>query len=428
MRRLKVVTLVSVAAALSLTMSACSSSKGSTTTSTSSAATTASSAAASTSSSSSSSTTDTGKTIKLGVITDSTGVAASGYTTTETGIKAYVNYINDNGGINGSKVSYVMGDSTSTPAGALSAAQKLVQTNKVFAILSVTSDLFGAEPYLLKAGIPVIGTGFDGPEWEVQSNTNMFDAEGPSDPATVYTTNAMVMKSLGATTCGAVGYVESPSSAKSATASIKSCTSQGLKGADANDVSFGSTDMAPVALSMKAKGVDGIFMGVVPNTGFALAAALRQANVTPKAFLLATGYGGDLLSSAAAVTAAQGFQFSSTGQPVESNTPATQLEVKNLAAVGESRTPTFAEQTSYIIMSAVAAGLKAAGTNPTQASFMTAMRGVKGFNADGLLSPESLDFSSYTPAMSCEWVVTLTGKKFVPLPQSPFCGHKVASS
>ena len=51
--------------------------------------------------------------------------------------------------------------------------------------------------------------------------------------------------------------------------------------------------MAPVALSMKSKGVDGIFMGTVPNTGFALAAALRLAGVKPKVFLLAdAGYPG----------------------------------------------------------------------------------------------------------------------------------------
>jgi branched-chain amino acid transport system substrate-binding protein len=96
--------------------------------------------------------------------------------------------------------------------------------------------------------------------------------------------------------------------------------------------------MSPVALKMKSAGADGIYLGVVPNTGFALAAALRQIGVAPKAFVLATGYGGDLLSSSAAVTAAQGFEFASVGQPVEMNTPATQIFAKNLAAVGETRT------------------------------------------------------------------------------------------
>src|ERR1700712_5459606 len=52
-----------------------------------------------------------GGTVKIGVLTDSTGVAASGFQTTEIGIKAYVNSINAAGGINGQKLSYVMADS-----------------------------------------------------------------------------------------------------------------------------------------------------------------------------------------------------------------------------------------------------------------------------------------------------------------------------
>jgi hypothetical protein len=78
-------------------------------------------------------------------------------------------------------------------------------------------------------------------------------------------------------------------------------------------------------------------------------------------------------------------------------------------------------------MSAFVAGLKAAGSDPTSSSIMTAMRGVKGFSADGLLSPEAVDFDSYALTTLCEWIVKLEGEKFVPLPQSPFCGTKVAS-
>jgi branched-chain amino acid transport system substrate-binding protein len=369
-----------------------------------------------------------GSVIKLGVINDSTGVAASGYQTTEKGIKAYVEYINGQGGVNGHKLSYVMADSTTTPAGALTAAQKLVQTDKVFAIVSMTSSFFGAEPYLLKAGVPVLGTGFDGPEWTVKSNTNLFTSLGVSDPATVYATTGNYMKAKGVTMCATVGYIESPSSSKSAAASAKSCLNAGLKSSGAQLVSFGSTDMAPVALKMKTAGVDGIWMGTVPNTGFSLAAALRQVGVTPKVFLMATGYGGDLLASSAAITAAQGFQFSSTGQAKEMNTAATQAFAKNLAAVGETRTPTWAEQNSYIATAAFVTGLKAAGTNPTRDSFMTAMRSVKGFDADGLLTPEKIDFSSYSLTQSCMWVVTLQAQKFASDAQNPYCGAKISSS
>jgi branched-chain amino acid transport system substrate-binding protein len=417
--RHQVLGLIAGLAAITVTVTACSSSSKSTTSS--------APAGGGSSGSSSSSASTGGGTIKLGVITDSTGAAASGFQTTESGIKAYVDYINGQGGVNGQKLSYVMADSTSTPAGALIAAQKLVQTDKVFAVISVSSDFYGAEAYLLKAGVPVIGQGFDGTEWTEKSNTNLFATQGVIDYDKVYTADGNMMKSLGVTSCGAVGYSSSPSAQKSATEVVKSCEAAGLKNGYENQVAFGSTDMAPVALAMKNAGIDGVYLPVVPNTGFALAAALRQQGVKPKAFVLATGYGGDLLRSSAAVEAAQGFQFSSNGEPVEMNTPATQKLAKNLAAVGVTGTPTFAEQTAYIAMAGFVSGLQAAGANPTRDKYMTALRGISSFDADGLLAPLKVSFSDYSPDQICRWIVTLTGKTFVPVKGQPFCGGPVSS-
>ncbi|MGX7680878.1 ABC transporter substrate-binding protein [Jatrophihabitans sp. DSM 45814] len=366
-----------------------------------------------------------GGTIKIGVITDSTGVAASGFQTTETGIKAYVNSVNAAGGVNGQKLEYVMADSTSTPSGALTAAQKLVQTDKVFAVISVSSDFYGAEPYLLKQGVPVVGGGFDGPEWTDQKNTNLFASEGVNDFNSVYATQGEYFKARGVTSCGSMGYSSSPSAQKSATAAQKSCVAAGLKDGYVTQVAFGSTDMGAIALAMKSAGVDGVYLPVVPNTGFALAASLRQDGVALKSLVLATGYGSDLLASSAAVTAAQGFEFSSDGEPVEMNTPATQKMAKNLAAVGFNETPTYAIQSAYLAMSAFVRGLQEAGANPTRESYMTALRGVKDFDADGLKAPLKIDFSNYSPDQTCSWVVKLEGKKFIPIPNIPYCGKKL---
>jgi branched-chain amino acid transport system substrate-binding protein len=367
-----------------------------------------------------------GGTVKIGVLTDSTGVAASGFQTTEIGIKAYVNSINAAGGINGQKLSYVMADSQSTPAGALTAVQKLVQTDKVFAMINVSSDFYGAEAYALKQGLPVVGGSFDGPEWSDPTNTNLFAAQGVADVNAVNSALGQYFKAQGVTSCGSVGYSSSPSSQKAATGGLKSCAAAGLKGGYVSQVAFGSTDVGPIALAMKTAGVDGVYMPVVPNTGFALAGALRQVGVQPKSFLLATGYGSDLLGSSAAVAAAQGFDFSSSLEPVEMNTPATQVMVKNLAAVGFTQTPTFAIQTAYAAMAGFVHGLKAAGTNPTRASFMTALRAVTDFDVDGLMSPLKVNFSNYSPDQTCLWVVKLQGKKFVPQPKIPYCGQKLA--
>jgi branched-chain amino acid transport system substrate-binding protein len=366
-----------------------------------------------------------GSPIKIGVITELTGVGSSGHTTTEQGVKAYVNYVNASGGINGHKLSYVMEDTQSTPTGALQATEKAWEQDKVFALMVLSSYWGGAEPYALKNNIPAVGNGESGVDWLNPKNTNLFSSNGVTAETTVYTAIGDYMKAQGVTSCGTVVYSDSDSSQKGGASAMKSCQVAGLKDGFTAGVKFGTTDVGALALRMKQAGVDGVYMPVVPDTGFALAAALRQVSLTPKAYLLATGYGGDLLASSAAVNAAQGFDFSSTGQPIEANTPATQLEAKNLATAGVTGTPTYAEQNAYISMAAIADGLKAAGANPTSASFATALRGIKDFNADGLLSPNTVDFSSYTPAQQCLWVVKLTGQKFVPVPNSPFCGPQV---
>jgi branched-chain amino acid transport system substrate-binding protein len=401
--------------AVAVALTACSSSK-TTTPSATQGATTGSSGA------------ETGATLKVGVINDSSGSAASGSTTTEIGLKAYVNAVNADGGVNGHKIEYVLGDSQSTAAGALTAAQKLVQNDKVFAVLSASAFFFGAEPYLLKEGVPVVGTGFDGPEWTDPKNSNMFTASGVNNNADVFTTGGEAVKVIGGTVCGAVGYQESPSSSASAAAFAKSCTNQGLKAGYVASISFGSTDVAPIALKMKAGRVDSIFFSTVPSTGFALAAALRTVGATTKAILLPTGYGGDLLKSSAAVQAAQGFYFSNSLAPIELNTPATQKMQARFKAVGENDGPGFAESTAYEAMLAFGAGVTAAGDNLTRQSFITALRKVNNFDADGLLATPT-DFSDYSPTKQCSYYVKLSGSKFVPVQGlDPICGTRVGSS
>jgi branched-chain amino acid transport system substrate-binding protein len=417
MNKRKIVASAAAGLMLISGVAACSSSKSS-----SSTPTTGSSAGGSTNA-------PTSGTIKLGVLTDSSGPAASGFTTTEQGIKAYVNSINATGGINGTKLSYVMGDTASTPAGALTAAQKLVQSDKVYAIIDVSSDFYGAEPYLLKANVPVVGGAFDGPEWSDKSNTNLYAALGVTDISKVDSAVGEFMKSQGVTSCGSIGYGSSPSAQASATGVVKSCVAAGLKnGYLNNQIPFGSTDMGAIALAIKKAGVDGMEIPVVTNTAFALIAALNQVGVKLKAMVVPVGYGGDLLQSAAAVSAAQGVDFTTEGNPVEANTAATNKMKADFASAGVTSSPTFAEQEAYLCMVAFAAGLKAAGANASPAAFATAMRAVKGYDANGILSPAKFDFDDYASQGEgasvghCFFAVKLTDKTFNVISGTPTCG------
>jgi branched-chain amino acid transport system substrate-binding protein len=366
------------------------------------------------------------KSITIGFVTDLTGVASSGFLTSKLGIDAYLNHLNAAGGVNGYKIKYILADTNSTPTGALTAVQKLVQQNNVFAIVENSSDFFGAEPYALAQGIPVVGSGIDGTYWGDPKKTNIFDAAGPTNEDYELAAQGTFMKSQGVTKCASLGYAGSPSSALAAQGFVVSCQKAGLKSAYLNtQFPFGSTNVGPVALAMKAAGVDGLFLPTVPSTSFALVEALHLLGAHLKAVLLPTGYGGDFTSSPAAVAAGQGLDFEPIGLPAQANTPGTRQRAADLAAVGVTTDPTFAEQFDFLVLTAFVAGLRAAGANPTRQSFMAAMSKITNFNAEGLLAPPPVNFRNYTPTTGCLDLVTLKGPKYVLLPNMPVCGPDV---
>jgi branched-chain amino acid transport system substrate-binding protein len=367
----------------------------------------------------------TGSKIKVGVLTDLTGPASSGFVTSEKGVKAYLDAVNKAGGVNGQQIEYVVGDTTSTAAGALTAAQKMVQTDKVFAIIEISASYYGAQNFLLKQGVPVVGGGFDSLLWTDPKNSNLFDAVGVTNYADVALATGQFFKDQGVTKCGAIGYESSSSSVASVKAFNKSCEIAGMKSVFTQNVPFGSTDMGAIALKIKSAGVDGLFYSTVPNTAFAANAALRQLGVTLKVASLPTGYGGDLLESPAAVTAAEGDFFTTVGLPAEANTPATQKRAADLAAIGVTGPPTFAEQEAYLATSAFVYGLKKTGANPSRDKFSTTLRAVTDFDGDGLLAPQKVSFANYRPSQVCNYYAQMKGGKFINVPKSPYCAGVV---
>jgi branched-chain amino acid transport system substrate-binding protein len=278
-------------------------------------------------------------------------------------------------------------------------------------------------------GVPVVGSAIDGPYWGDPKDTNLFAAAGVTNEDYMSLAEGQFMKSQGVTKCASIGYAGSPSSALAAEGFIKSCQAAGLASGYINtQVPFGSTNVGPIALAMKNAGVDGVYLPISPSTAFALVVALHQLGVKLKSALLATGYGGDLLASKPTVEAGQGVEFSTVGAPAEANTAAVKERGAELAAVGVTTDPTFAEQEDYLTLSAFVAGLKAAGANPTKQGFMTAMGKITNYDAGGLLAPEKISFRDYTPANGCQWVAKLTGETFSVVAGTPICGQYVKFS
>jgi ABC-type branched-subunit amino acid transport system substrate-binding protein len=383
-------------------------------------------AAACSSSSKSSSSSSGEPTYTVGILTDYTGPAASANKSSVQGVQAGQVLAKRNG----YNIKYVIGDTATSPATALTAAQNLVEVDHVTAILTVSAVTFGAAPYLTANGVPVIGAAEDGTEW--LHSTNMFGVYGPVDETKVTDTYGKFFKMEGVTTFGALGYSISPSSSEAAKGAALSAQAVGLKVGYLNaNFPFGSTNVQPEALAMKNNGVEGFTATVDPNTGLLLASSLRQLGGNLKAALLPTGYGGDITQGGPGATQlAQGNFFLSTFEPVEMNTPATKQLQSDLKSVGITTDPTYGEYSGYASMIMMVEALKAAGKNPSHSSLITALSGIHNWTANGLLGVNTVDLGLRSGpnlgVLKCTYVTKYQGTSFQLVPNAtPICGNLV---
>ncbi|HET9732328.1 MAG TPA: ABC transporter substrate-binding protein [Acidimicrobiales bacterium] len=366
-----------------------------------------------------------GPTYTVGLLTDLTGPAAATELDTPKGVEAGVGVARSEG----YHIKYVVADTGTSPAGALTAAHKLVEQDHVFAVLAASALTFAAAPYLASQGVPVVGAAEDGSEWI--STKSMFSIFGYQDFTKVGSTIGKFLHQEGGTVVGTVGTGISPSSAEAAKAAAVSAQVAGLKVGYVNaNLPYGTTNVGPMAIAMKSAGVDSLVPAIDQVTAFALIKALRTEGVNLKVALLPTGYGGDLVNGGpGAADAAQGVYFQTSWEPVEMHTAATiKLENALKTYAGWSGDPTFGEYLGYLSVDGFVQGLKAAGPNPTRASLINTMLGITNYSGAGLYGGHTISFAMSTRGQSfgadnCIWATKFVGHTFqVVQGAAPICG------
>lgn len=155
------------------------------------------------------------------MINDSTGAASSTFVDGVGAAQARVALQNAEGGVDGRKLDLVVGDSQSSPTEFQTAAEDLVESKGVFGIVSDSSFTFGGSSYLTKAGVPVTGEEFDGPEWGTAPNMFTYGPPGYTmynGTSYSYDTVSKLLKSVGAKKVAVLAYGISPSAVLSAAA------------------------------------------------------------------------------------------------------------------------------------------------------------------------------------------------------------------
>ena len=108
----------------------------------------------------------TATTIKLGITIPLTGAAAPGYNKVPYAMKAYFDYVNANGGVNGRKIQLVIKDDAYSPILAKSVTNDLILKDRVFALVGTlgTANNEATKKFVKDHGVPrlFVNTGFSG--------------------------------------------------------------------------------------------------------------------------------------------------------------------------------------------------------------------------------------------------------------------------
>ena len=376
----------------------------------------------------------TGTSVTIGVVTSTVGIAAPEFLNYAKGVEARIDQQNAAGGVDGRKIVVTTADDAGSLTQDLTATKELV-SNGAFAVIPGSPLFFVSAKYLNQAGIPVIGSGFDGLEWGQQPYTNMFSTVGIDPHYPQSTGTADFFKAHGATKVGAIGYGISPSSAMAAKGFNFSAKYVGLQAPYLNtSIPYGSVDLTSASLAEKAAGVDGLYLDMDYNTNLAALTQAKQAGVDVKVAFLLTGYDQNLLDDPTAVQNAQGAYFYTAGAPIELNTPATRNFTATLAKYeGIHGVPGFDIYEGWQDADLFIRGLQASGAQLTRARFISQLQQVTDWDAGGLLSaPRNFSLADLgQPAQtSCEWIVQLQGTKFVPVPPGGqlTCGTLIPNS
>ena len=373
----------------------------------------------------------TAKTVTVGDLTDLTGTAASSTVGASAAFNAAIDQQNAEGGVNGRKIVVVTADGGSTPAGELSASQNLVQSHHVFAVGSDTLLMSAVANFYKQNSVPVVGMGTDGgPEWYADSNffVSWGDVTTPLSAAQ-YTTFGNFFKKRGITKVGAIGYGNVPGSATSATGFGAGAKAVGLDPTFINTSSpQGGFNAASLVLGIQNSGAQGIALYVDQQDAVSLITAAKQAGLSNVLFA-SNAYGQAVLADKAAASAMNGSSVWLFQPPSELKTAATEAQAAALKKYAHlTGAPDLLETTGWIGAQLMIKGLEVAGKNPTRSSFMTNLRQVKNWNANGL-QPWSINFADYQKNIPqlCLYFAKIKNDNFVPVGTKPVCGGAPAS-
>jgi ABC-type branched-subunit amino acid transport system substrate-binding protein len=354
--------------------------------------------------------------VTVGTISTQTGTLASNFSSLIYGEKAYYNYINAKGGVNGRKIDYKYAlDDGGNPTTFNQLANTLINQDNVFAVTGVATAFFSPNLFT-ESGIPTYGYNVTG-NWA--GPANLFAAGGSvqyypaAGPQVSYVARQTQKKPSIAFI--AYGVAASAASCQSEQNSLKAAgytvSYSDLK------VSYPGSTVATDVQRMKQAGSNMVVSCMDVQGNVTMARAIKQYGLTNMTQLWFSGNDQSTLNTNQSLM--QNVYFDIGHVPFTAS-PSLYPGLKLYFAQMKKYEPAYATDEIALQGWESAAlfvqGLQMAGKNPTQASVIAADNSLTAFTAGGLTAPVNWKSAGHTGNAPpyCLAYIKVSGNKYLP--------------
>lgn len=298
----------------------------------------------------------TDKEIKLGSWITLTGPLAAYGVPFRAGAEAYINTVNDKGGVKGRKIVLIVEDNAYNPQKTVAAARKLVSRDEVLAVaLPFGAVSASAFDYVLgESKVPMINGYGSALEWFNPPKENLFGAMPLYESQARSIGRWMVKdghKNIAVVHSALAGFVNVVAliepGVRSASSTVK---------VEMVPTKFGTTDYSPIALELTKKNPDAVALIMAQGEVIAAAKELRQQGYKGAFYTYSPSVANSVLELGG--PALEGAKAIGLTVPVDSDTPALRQYREALAKYSPGEKPDYVSLIGYALAMATVESLR----------------------------------------------------------------------
>lgn len=349
-------------------------------------------------------------TIKIGIFAPMTGTSAifGRYTT---GVRAYYNMINAQGGVNGRKIEVVLEDDGCNPATAVAASKRLVEQEGVFAVHGgvCTAAVMAVKKELQRENVPFMNLGAAGASLVDPIASNLFSPL----PNTTVVAQTLVNFAMSRPDTKRIAIISHPDDwGKSQLDPAIQLLKDKYKIDVVENVTMerGATDITPQILKLRAAKPDVVLAFLYPTeTAIFVKAAHKYALEAPLLGCFGAPYEDTVRRVDDPAATKNLFIFHALGGAAEGPELAKWVDMIKKYGSVEGEIGDY-DLSGIGGAQVVVEALKKAGPDLTRAKFIDALNGIKDFDTGVLSAPISFSADDHAGVKSGEMMTSVDGK------------------